>query len=159
MQKISSRAHLLELKKSGEYDITDAIQYAKNDIGRMLIRLTIGGLMLVHGLNKLINGTDMVDQVLVNVGLPVFFSFGVIIAEVVAPVMLILGYKVRLAGFLIAFDMFMATLLVHAGDLFKVSEMGGWMIELNALYFFGGIAIMFLGSGHFALTRGKGMLD
>jgi putative oxidoreductase len=128
-------------------------------MGKLLLRLNIGGLMLVHGIHKLVNGTDQVDRILANVGLPVFFSFGVLIGEVVAPIMLILGYKVRLAAFLVAFNMLMATLLVHASDIFALSEMGGWMIELNALYFLGAISILFLGSGRFSLSKGKGLMD
>jgi putative oxidoreductase len=93
------------------------------------------------------------------VGLPVFFSFGVLIGEVVGPIMILLGYKVRLGAFLVAFNMFMAILLVHASDIFAVSGMGGWMIELNALYFLGALSIMFLGSGRFSLSKGAGALD
>ena len=146
-------------RKIEDYDVTDAIRFQKNDMGALILRLTIGGLMLFHGINKLFYGTQEVAVVLESVGLPIFFSFGVLLAEVLAPVMLILGYKVRVAAFLIAVDMFMATLLVHSRDVFKVSDMGGWMIELNALYFLGAIAILFFGSGKFAVTKGKGYLD
>jgi putative oxidoreductase len=41
----------------------------------------------------------------------------------------------------------------------EISELGGWMVELNALYFFGALAIVFFGSGRFALSRGHGYLD
>ena len=142
-----------------DYDITDAIRYQKNDMGALVLRLSIGGLMLFHGINKLFYGTQAVDSILQSVGVPVFFSVAVLLAEVLGPVMLILGFKVRVAAFLIAIDMFMATLLVHSTNLMKVSEIGGWMAELNALYFFGALAIMFFGSGKFAVTRGKGYLD
>lgn len=145
--------------KIEDYDVTDAIRFQKYDMGALVLRLSIGGLMLFHGINKLLHGTDQVAMVLENVGLPIFFSFGVLLAEVLAPVMLILGFKVRVAAFLIAIDMFMATLLVHSSDMLKVSNMGGWMIELTALYFFGAIAILFFGSGKFAVTKGKGYLD
>src|SRR4051812_38526728 len=86
----------------GDFDITDTIRYHKNDVGKLLLRFSIGGLMLFHGINKLYHGTEQVNQILASVGLPVFFAFGVLLAEVVAPIMLILGYKTRLAGFLIA---------------------------------------------------------
>lgn len=142
-----------------DYDVTDAIRYQKNDMGALMLRLGIGIPMLFHGIHKLYYGTNEVAMVLENVGIPVFFSFGVLLAEVLAPMMLILGFKVRLAAFLIAVDMFMATLLVHSSDLFKVSDMGGWMVELNALYFFGAIALLFFGSGKFAVTKGRGYLD
>jgi putative oxidoreductase len=158
MQKIN-RMNQARLRESGEYDIMDAIQFQKNDIGRLILRLAIGGLMLFHGMNKVLYGHEQVDQILLSVGIPAFLSFGVFIGEVLAPVLLILGQWTRLAGFFIAVDMFIATLLVHSAQMDEINQMGGWMLELNALYFFGGIALMFLGSGHIATSKGKGVLD
>jgi putative oxidoreductase len=143
----------------GDYDFTDAIQLRKNDIGRFILRFTIGALMLIHGLNKVIYGTEQVNQILTSVGIPSFFSFGVFIGEVLAPIMLIIGFKVRLAGFFVAMDMLIAILLVHSAQLNEINQMGGWMLELNALYLLGAVTIMFLGSGHFAVTKGRGVLD
>jgi putative oxidoreductase len=148
-----------QLKEEGDYDITDALTLRKDSIGKLILRLSIGGLMLFHGLHKLIFGKEMVDQILTAVGLPVYFGFGVFLGEVVAPVMLILGFKVRLAAFLLAFNMLMATLLVHSGDFMKMTDFGGWKIEVNAFYFFGALALMFFGSGHYAITKGRGSLD
>lgn len=147
------------MRSAEDYDIVDALRYQKIDFGILLLRLTVGVLMLIHGVNKLFGGTEAVNKILESVGLPVFFSFGVLLAEVLAPIMLIIGFKTRIAAFLIAVDMFMAVLLVHSADLFKISEMGGWMMELNAFYFFGALSILFFGSGKFAVTKGKGYLD
>lgn len=128
-------------------------------LGLLLLRLTIGGLMLIHGLTKLTQGTDQIKDIVVSVGLPAFFSFGVLIGEVIGPVLLILGWKSRVGAGLIAFNMFMAVLLVHSADFFRLSPTGGWMLELNALYFFGSIAFILLGSGRYALSKGHGALD
>ena len=140
-------------------DLSDVLFETKDDVGKLVLRLTLGILMLVHGVNKLIYGTEQVEQIVTAVGLPAFFSFGVIIGEVIAPLMLILGYKVRIGGALIAFDMLAAVLLVHAADLTKVNASGGWMLELNGLYLFGALAVIFLGSGYYGITHGKGSLD
>ncbi len=142
-----------------EFDIMDALQLRKNEIGRFVLRMAIGGLMLFHGMNKIIYGTEQVEGFLTRAGMPAFFSFGVFIGEVLAPIMLILGFKTRLAAFFVLVDMFIATLLVHASQFNETNELGGWMLELNALYFLGALAIMFLGSGRYALTKGKGALD
>lgn len=142
-----------------ENDITDFILHRKTDVGLFILRLSIGGLMLFHGMNKIFYGTEQVEGILLRAGMPVFFSFGVFLGEVLAPIMLILGLKVRLAGFLLATDMLIATMLAHAGDFNKMNEIGGWMLELNALYFLGAVAIIFLGSGRIAVTKGKGALD
>lgn len=140
-------------------DISDLAFDTKEDLGKLLLRLTIGVLMLLHGINKLLYGTEQVEGILVSVGLPAFFSFGVILGEVIAPLMLIVGYKVRIGAVLIAFDMLMAVLLVHSAQLLELNEGGGWMLELNAFYFLGAIAILLLGSGRYGITHGAGPLD
>lgn len=142
-----------------DFDVMDALHARKDEIGRFILRLSIGGLMLFHGMNKIFYGTEQVEGFLTRAGMPAFFSFGVFIGEVLAPVMLILGFKTRLAAFSILVDMFIATLLVHASQFNETNELGGWMLELNALYFLGALAIIFLGSGRYALTKGKGALD
>jgi putative oxidoreductase len=140
-------------------DVTDYIRFQKEDVGKFLLRLSIGGLMLIHGVNKVLSGNEDVTQILNSVGIPAFFSFGVFLGEVIAPIMLIVGYKVRVGGFLIALNMLIAILLVHSAQLTQMNELGGWMIELNALYLLGALAIIFLGSGHLAISKGKGALD
>lgn len=142
-----------------DYDITDVIRFQKEDVGKLLVRLSIGGLMLIHGLTKIIYGNEQVNQILTDVGIPNFFSFGVFIGEVLGPILLIVGYKVRLGAFFIAINMLIAILLVHSSQLNEISPSGGWMIELNALYLLGAIAVMFLGSGRLAISKGKGALD
>lgn len=159
-QKIHHQTSLGTPARSFDHsDVFESLRYQKNEIGILLLRLTVGGLMLIHGITKLTTGTESVDRILEGVGLPVFFSFGVLLAEVLAPVMLILGFKTRIAAFLIVVDMFMAVLLVHSADLLKVTEGGGWMMELNAFYFLGALALMFFGSGKLSVTKGKGYLD
>lgn len=148
-----------DLKERDDFDITDAIMYRKDDVGRFLLRLSIGGLMLIHGVNKLVYGNQGVEQILSSAGIPPFFSFGVFLGEVVGPVMVILGWKSRIGAFLIAINMLIAVLLVHAAQLTQVNEMGGWMVELNFLYLLGAIAIIFLGSGKYAVTKGRGVFD
>jgi putative oxidoreductase len=155
----TERLNSIRREEQDQYDATDTIRFEKNSIGKLILRINIGGLMLFHGIHKLVHGTDEVGRILSNVGLPVFFSFGVLVGEVIAPIMLLLGYKVRIGAFLVAFNMMMAILIVHSSEIFAISGMGGWMIELNALYLLGALSIMFLGSGRFSFSRGQGLLD
>lgn len=55
------------------------------DAGKLLLRLAVGGLMLFHGLHKLIDGVDGISGMLVAKGLPGFIAYGVLVGEVVAP--------------------------------------------------------------------------
>jgi putative oxidoreductase len=40
---------------------------------------------------------------------------------------------------------------MHSGDLFSLTEHGGWRLELQGFYLFCGLAVMLLGSGRLAV--------
>jgi putative oxidoreductase len=115
--------------------------------------------MLIHGVNKMLHGTQAIGDILQSAGIPPFFSFGVFLGEVIGPLLMIVGYKARIGAFLVAIDMFIAVLLVHAGQVKQIGPSGGWMIELNMLYLVGAIVVIFLGSGKYSVTKGAGPLD
>jgi putative oxidoreductase len=121
--------------------------------GKLILRLTVGGLMLFHGINKLLNSgsVEFIGSKLVDAGLPEALSYGVYIGEIVAPLMIIAGILSRVGAACIVVNMLFALILVHAGDIFALSEHGGWRLELQGFYLFGSLAIIFLGSGRYAL--------
>lgn len=126
------------------------------DLGKLLLRLMVGGLMLPHGIAKLGNfqGTiDFMSGLLAKNGLPEFLSYGVIVGEVLGPVLVILGVKARLSALTIAGTMVFAVYLAHMGDFAQLTKHGGWMLELQAFFFFGSVIITLLGSGRFALMK------
>ncbi len=65
--------------------------------------------------------------------------------------MVILGLYSRLGALAIVLNMIFAVSLAHTGDLMMVNQFGGWAVELQAFYLFGGLAVAFLGSGRLAL--------
>lgn len=127
----------------------------KNDVGLLLLRLTIGLLMLLHGISKIMHPESIEGiQNLVNqVGLPSFFSYGVYVGEVLVPILIILGIATRASALVFAFNMLVAVLLVHSKDIFSLSSVGGWSLELQALYFFGALVLVFTGAGRYAVCR------
>ncbi len=124
----------------------------KNDIGLLILRLTIGLLMLPHGLSKLFGSLDGIKGMLEASGFPGFIAYGVILGEVVAPLLVVVGFRTRLASLVLAFNMVVAVMMAHAADLFKLVPMGGWALELQGLFFFGALAIFFTGAGKYALS-------
>lgn len=125
-----------------------------DDLGKLILRLTLGILLLLHGINKVINldGTiEWLSGQLEAVGLPTILAYGVLVGEVVAPLMIILGIFSRVGGLLVIGQMLFAIGLVHMGELFQLTQMGGWAIELQAFFLFTGLVIVFLGSGRFAV--------
>ncbi|WP_029904286.1 DoxX family protein [Prevotella sp. 10(H)] len=130
--------------------------FEKNiDLGLLILRLSIGILMLLHGIAKLMHGADGIGQMLESSGLPVFIMYGVYIGEVVAPLFIIAGVGTRVAAAVFAFNMIIAVAIAHSSDIFTLSESGGWTIELQALYFFSAVVLVFTGAGRYALSSKK----
>lgn len=127
-----------------------------NDLGKLLLRLCVGGLMLFHGVHKLIHGYGIIPAKLSAAGLPPLLIVGVPIGEVVAPLFVLLGIYTRPAALIEAFLMGMAVWLVHMGQLTTISANGGYALELQAFYFFGSLAIFFLGAGRYSISKGIG---
>lgn len=130
------------------------IEQLNNDaVGKLVIRLTVGILMLFHGISKVLHpGTlDFIGGALAGAGLPEVLAYGVYFGEILAPLMIILGIQARIGGLIIVLNMIFAIVLVHSGDLFSLTEHGGWRLELQGFYLFGGLAVMFLGSGRMAI--------
>ena len=130
-----------------------------NDLGKLLVRFSVGGLMLFHGIHKLKNGLGFIEKTLVDAGLPTYLSYGVLIGEIVAPLLIVLGILSRPAALIEAFVMVAAIYLVHAGELFSLTQHGGYALELQFFYLFGSFAIIFLGSGKYSVSRGRGSWD
>lgn len=121
------------------------------DLGKLILRLTVGVLMLFHGAAKLLYGIDPIQDLVVSAGLPAAVAYGVYLGEVIAPLMVALGLYTRLGAVLIAINMVFAVLLAHTGDFLTLSGHGGWRLELQGFFFFGALAVALLGSGRYAL--------
>ena len=92
------------------------MQKASGDISKLILRLTVGGLMIFHGISKIINGIPWLGAVVTGAGLPEFVKYGVYLGEIVGPLFLILGYKTRIGALLVAVDMLFALFLAHKSD-------------------------------------------
>src|SRR5690242_3227158 len=102
-----------------------------DDLGKLVLRLTVGGLLLFHGIDKIQHGTSGIEGMLTSEGLPSWVAYGIYAAELIAPVLLILGWGTRVGAALIVVDMVAAILLVHSNDLLAISQRGGaWAVEL-----------------------------
>jgi putative oxidoreductase len=121
--------------------------------GKLVLRLALGGLMLFHGAAKISNpgSVQFIKGRLVDMGLPEILTYGVYVGEIVAPLMIIIGLFARLGGLLLAVNMVFAILLVHSADLLQLTKHGGWALELQGFYLFCGLAVLFMGSGRFAV--------
>lgn len=114
------------------------------DLASLILRLTLGLLMLSHGipkLMKLINGTmEFGDPI--GIGVPASLTLTVF-AEVVCSVLIIIGLWTRLALIPLMITMAVAIFIVHIND-------GLSTMELALMYFLSYCALFLLGSGKYS---------
>ena len=123
------------------------------DAGKLLLRLTVGILLLLHGIAKVIGGPAFIVALVEKLGMPGSFGYAVYLGEVVAPLALILGVWTRIAALVVALNMVVAIALVHMGELFSLNQGGGWALELQGLFLFGALAAALIGPGRYALME------
>ncbi len=121
------------------------------DLSLLILRIGVGVLMLLHGIAKL-KGLGFIEGMLAKSGLPIFFAYGVYLTEIIAPLLIIIGYRTRLASIFLIFGTLFAMLLVHSANIFQLNQTGGWGVELLGLYITGALALAISGSGKFALS-------
>jgi putative oxidoreductase len=119
------------------------------DLALLLLRVWIGLTLLInHGWSKLMHFSAMAGK------MPDPLHVGgtgnmvlIVLAEVLCPVLLVLGLASRLAALIIAIEMGVAFFLVHHAALAAGPGSG----ELAFLYLAASLAIFFGGAGKFAV--------
>jgi len=124
-----------------------------NDLGKLVLRLTLGIFMLLHGIAKISGGTAGIEKMLESNGLPGFFAYGVYAGEVIAPVLVILGLFARIGAAVMVVNMLFAILLAHRADLFLLTKTGGWALELQGFFLFTALALVLMGPGRYSVNN------
>jgi putative oxidoreductase len=121
--------------------------------GKLIVRITIAGLMLVHGIHKIQSGVEWMIPMLQAKGAPEIMRYGVFVGEIVAPVFILIGFWTRTAAFVLFGNLVVALWLAHNPAQFGQlnPETGGWALELQAWYVFTAIAIFFRGAGKYSI--------
>lgn len=130
-----------------------------DDAGKLVLRLSIGILLLMHGLHKMLNGIAGISAMVHANGWPSFFAYGVFIGEIIAPLLLIVGLVTRASALVIVFNMLIAVYLAHSHQLTLLTKNGGWLLELQGLFLFGALAIALLGAGRFSIGGTSGRMN
>ncbi len=115
------------------------------NLATLVLRLGFGGMMLTHGwgkFSKLASG-DLTFLDPIGIGQTPTLILAVL-SEFIAPILIIIGFKTRLASVLPAATMFVAAFIFHANDPWKNQE-------FPLLYLVGYVAIFLLGSGKYSL--------
>ncbi|WP_310993786.1 DoxX family protein [Aequorivita marina] len=113
----------------------------------LFLRVGFSGMMLTHGIPKLLKlasgDFSFVDPI--GIGAPASLVLAVL-CEVVFPVLIIIGFKTRLASIPVLITMAIAAFAHHANDAFGVKEKA-------ILYLIGFITIALLGAGRYSADR------
>ena len=126
----------------------------QHDLGKLVLRLTLGMLILLHGIAKLKGGLAPIEGMLQAHGLPAFLAYGAYIGEVLAPLMVIVGFHARIGAALMAINMLFAIALAHAGQVGQLNpDSGGWAIELQAMFLASAVAVALIGPGRFSVNQ------
>jgi len=124
------------------------------NLSMLFIRLALGGCLIMHGIGKLRHGIGGIQAMLSAKNLPEVLSYGVYAGELAAPVLLILGIFTRASAFVVLVLCAFILTLGHSDAVFALNpKTGGLNSEIVFLYIGMALALLFGGSGNFALYR------
>jgi putative oxidoreductase len=129
---------------------------ALEDAGKAVLRISLGLLILLHGIAKISGGIGFITGMVEKAGLPPALAYGVYVGEVLAPLLLIAGFWTRIGALIVAANMVFAIGLVHMGQLGSLSDTGGWALELQGMFLAAALAVALLGAGRFSLGGAGG---
>ena len=152
------RDHQKKTLYTSAYNVPMSTASPADDLGKLILRITVAGLLLFHGIHKLFHGIGGIEAQLAAHDWPSLLAYGVYVGEVLAPLALLVGWKSRAAAAIVAINMIVAVALMHADQLFALGPKGSWAVELPMFYLLASIAIVMLGGGRYAVARG-GRLD
>ena len=124
------------------------------DFGKLILRFTLGFLMIFHGYKKLIYGIEGIKALTIKSGFPEFIAYGVYLGEIIVPILIILGLWTRISSFIYASTMGLAIYLAYSSQIFMLNaKSGGLYIETPLFFMLGAISLMFIGAGKYSIDR------
>ncbi len=131
------------------------------DFGLLILRISIGVLMIVHGVPKFLGGSKQMEWLGSQMAIfgitfwPVFWGFMAAFSEVVGGLLLIVGFLVRPACFFL-----ICTMIVASAHYIAEPEKGLSALENFNFYIsnplslaFVFLSIMFMGPGRFSVQK------
>ena len=106
----------------------------KHEVGALILRLTLGILLFIHGLVKFQDGIENTVGWFTSIGIPGFMGYVVPFIELIGGIALIIGIGTRIVSLLIAIIMIGAILKVKlAVGLLGNGQMAGYELDLAFL--------------------------
>jgi putative oxidoreductase len=124
------------------------------DFGLLLMRVGLGGMMIMHGLPKLVAGPEQwagLGEAMQHLGihfLPVFWGFMAAASESIGGALLLIGFLFRPASALLFCTMAVAaTMKYRIGDGAFLEW--AWPAEMAIVF----LSLLFIGAGRFSVDR------
>ena len=118
-----------------------------NNIGLLLLRIGFAGLMLTHGIPKLMQLLDGNFSFGDPIGIGAIASLILtVFAEAICAALVLIGFKARLACIPLIITMLVAVFIVHAADPIGKKELG-------IVYLVAFTAIALMGPGKYSIDR------
>lgn len=119
--------------------------------GLLLLRLSIGGLMIHHGQEKLADPQQFANTYVASLHLPfpLFFAYAAGFSELIGSWLVILGLLTPLGALALS-----GTMTVAAYQHISTAGFNIYVLELVLLYLGGSLALLFNGPGRFSFDAG-----
>lgn len=127
--------------------------WTNSDVGLLIVRIALGGIIFFHGFHKLMHGTDDQFQILASNGIPGQFIYFVYISEVLAPVLIVLGILTRISSLTIIVTMIVVFYVLPFP--IGLDEHGAMNIESQLYFLLLSVALFFTGPGRYCLKQNK----
>ncbi|MFN9643617.1 MAG: DoxX family protein [Cyanobacteriota bacterium] len=120
-------------------------------IGLLLLRLSIGGLMIHHGQEKLADPQQFANTYVASLHLPfpLFFAYAAGFSELIGSWLVILGLLTPVGALALS-----GTMTVAAYQHISTAGFNIYVLELVLLYLCGSLALLFKGPGRFSFDAG-----
>ena len=134
------------------------------------LSISLGILLLFHGMHKLLHGTEQIQQMIIDTYSPArhfgscgfcmsefmqrtmptdfyapniqYITWGVYLGEVVAPLFLIFGHYIRVVSAIVALNMVAVIFFAYQDSLLSLKANGAWAVETPMLYLVIAITLM-----------------
>ncbi|MEA3198421.1 MAG: putative oxidoreductase [Gammaproteobacteria bacterium] len=141
-----------------------------DDIGKLLLRMTVGFLLLFHAYGFM-RGDPGIPNAVAAWGLPGIFAEVGFLLELIGAVLIILGVYTRAGALSIVTFMVIGLIMYHVAEITGLRGSGNhlfmlgknpagthpdkYFLETQMFYLFGGLAVALLGSGRYSVRPSK----
>lgn len=128
-------------------------QRTADNVGKLILRLSLGLVFLLHGIGQLANGDGGLEGMVLSAGLSGPLAYGVFLGEVLGPVLLLIGWYARIGALLMALSTIFAILPLDLKALIALDWLDEWALGLQGIFLLTTTALALTGPGEYAINE------